>query len=332
MFDEVFRALDKLKQGTDMRVQISLDDDGYFDRVCPSAECGSTFKVLFEDWKAKVPDDKAFCPICRIEAEPTEFNTPEQLMYFGDAGQAEITNSLVKAFQSSAEAFNRKQPRGFVTMQLHVNAPAVRVPIPPEAAEAMTIQVACEACNCHYAVIGVGYFCPACGHNSADVTFYQSIECARNAIAALPAIKSNLADRDIAAQVVQKLMEDTLGNLVTAFQYFAAVSYPRLPAATSTPRRNAFQNLTEGNELWHAAGGRKYADILGKVEMADLKRLFQQRHVLQHTQGIVDQEYLDRSGDSTYVVGQRIVVREQTVRRLADLLIKFANGMRADMP
>jgi hypothetical protein len=110
---------------------------------------------------------------------------------------------------------------------------------------------------------------------------------------------------------MQNLIEGTLGNLVTAFQHFASVAYPRLPAATSTPSRNAFQSLIEGGQLWHAAGGREYAEILSKAEMADLKRLFQQRHVLQHTQGITDQEYLDCSGDTTYAVGQRLVVREQ---------------------
>jgi hypothetical protein len=87
---DVFRALDKLKQGIDIHVQISLDDAGYFDRHCRSGECESTFKVLFEDWKTKVPHDKAFCPACRIEAAPTEFNTPEQQMYFGSSA-ADIT-------------------------------------------------------------------------------------------------------------------------------------------------------------------------------------------------------------------------------------------------
>jgi Zn finger protein HypA/HybF involved in hydrogenase expression len=52
----------------------------------------------------------------------------------------------------------------------------------------MTLRITCETCGCCYAVVGVGYFCPACGHNSADVTFDQSVDRARHAIAALPAI------------------------------------------------------------------------------------------------------------------------------------------------
>jgi hypothetical protein len=45
-----------------------------------------------------------------------------------------------------------------------------------------------------------------------------------------------------------------------------------------------------------------------------------------HVGGIVDQDYVDRSGDRTYGVGQRLVVRPAAVERLADVLGKLVAG------
>jgi plasmid maintenance system antidote protein VapI len=66
--------------------------------------------------------------------------------------------------------------------------------------------------------------------------------------------------------------------------------------------------------------------------MSDLTRRFQQRHLLAHTGGIVDQDYITRSGDSSYAVGQRIVVRENAVRELLTILRKLTDGMSQSCP
>lgn len=78
MFDDLIRELRELGAGVAIPVPIQVDDDGYFDRQCPWTECGFIFKVLLEDWKARVPDEYAYCPSCRHQAHPTAFNTPEQ--------------------------------------------------------------------------------------------------------------------------------------------------------------------------------------------------------------------------------------------------------------
>ena len=59
-------------------------------------------------------------------------------------------------------------------------------------------------------------------------------------------------------------------------------------------------------------------DYLTPAEMATLKRAFQQRNLLAHTQGIVDQNYIDRSGDSSLEVGERLVIDEDAVLRFLE--------------
>lgn len=81
MFDKLLRELKRLEQGVRIPVSLPIDDEGYFDRQCPSESCGATFKVLFEDWRDKVSDEQVFCPICRFEAKADSWNTPEQVEY-----------------------------------------------------------------------------------------------------------------------------------------------------------------------------------------------------------------------------------------------------------
>ncbi|MDP9357502.1 MAG: hypothetical protein M3R02_19885 [Chloroflexota bacterium] len=315
-----------------LSVPIELDDEGYWDRQCPWEDCGRAFKVLFEDWKAKVPDEVARYPFCGYEAEPTAFNTPEQAEYLRQVAMAEVQRQIGQMLGGVASDFNRRMPkRGLVTMRMDVSSPPIPVLLQPAAQEQMTLRITCERCECRFAVVGAGFFCPACGHNSADHTFDQAVTAARNALQALPDIRAALGDRDAADQVTRHLIEAQIGNLVMAFQRFAEASFPRLPGYAKPPRRNAFQNLAEGEQLWAGAGGTGYSGILSAGELAQLQRLFQQRHLLAHREGIVDAEYLTKSGDQTYAVGQRLVVREAAVLRLSELLEKLVAGLRRDL-
>lgn len=55
---------------------------------------------------------------------------------------------------------------------------------------------------------------------------------------------------------------------------------------------------------------------------------YQQRHLLAHCEGIVDQDYIIKSGDTTYAVGQRLVIRDGAVSRLAELVTKLVEELR----
>jgi len=59
--------------------------------------------------------------------------------------------------------------------------------------------------------------------------------------------------------------------------------------------------------------------------------LFQRRHLLAHREGMVDQKYLDKSGDPGYTVGQRIVVKERDVMRMAQIIRKLVNGIWGEL-
>jgi hypothetical protein len=333
MFEDLENALRGLEQTVRIPISIPLDDAGYFDRICPDGNCRHEFKVLFEDWEAKVPEERAYCPVCRHESDPTEFNTAELKAYIADVAQAYAAGLIDQTMSEAAEAFNRSQPRNsFISMSMSYEPGAALIVLPATAADAMRQKFVCETCGCRYASIGAAFFCPACGHNSAQTTFDQTLSLVRNNLATLDTIAGTIADHsdlDMAKDFRRELLEASIGRLVSAFQRLSEAIFDQLPNRSQfNPRRNVFQNIQESSDLWQQAGKDRYEDVLDPKEFRDFTILFQRRHLLQHREGVVDQAYIDKSGDRAYALGQRIVVSPNDVQRLADITQKLAQHLR----
>lgn len=331
MLNETTRLLRQLEGRSQISVPTSDDEEGYFDRECPSEQCLFQFKIFREDWKDKVRDEKVFCPNCGHTADSNKWWTQEQIEHAKQAALAQVKSAISSALRRDAAAWNKRQPRNsFVSMTMRVdNVPRV-VLLPVVAAESMRLKIACPACACRYAVIGAAYFCPACGHNAAEQVFDQTVNGIRSSVGAVDAVRAAIRDRDTAENTVRLIVENSLQNVVTAFQRCAEAIFAGLPSAPIA-RRNAFQNISEGDQLWQKATGSAYADHLKQEEIIALHRTFQQRHLLTHRQGLVDEDYITRSGDTRYKVDQRIVVRIDAVLEAATIVEKLVSGMMADV-
>jgi hypothetical protein len=142
MFDELMREIGRNRTQR-VSVSVQIDDDGYYDRECPSPECRFQFKVLFEDWKEKVRDEEAFCPFCGHAAAGTEWNTEEQLDHLKAVAVAHMQRQIGGALRRDAERWNQRQPKSaFVSMTMSVSSRPVQVPVPPETTEPMAL--ACD--------------------------------------------------------------------------------------------------------------------------------------------------------------------------------------------
>jgi len=329
VFDDVIRKLRQLERGVQVSIDLELDDNGYFDRVCPSNDCGANFKVKFEDWRNIVRDEEVFCPLCRHDAESTEWNTPEQVEYIKQAGAAYIQKQLGKAFQSDARRFNRSQDRSsFINMSMSYKQGHIPIPVPANAAEIMTQEFTCDECNCRYSSIGAAFFCPSCGHNSVLDTFVNSVATVSKTLEAIPSIRAALTestDENVAEDSIRHICENGLVKIVSSFQRYAEACFYKLPNAGSfTVRRNLFQNLADSDTIWRDATGTGYTELLDATEYDALSLYFQQRHVLSHLDGIVDQQYIDRSNDRRFDVGQRLIVTASNVSELATMAEKLA--------
>jgi len=329
MFEETIRALKNLGDEKST-VSISADDENYFDRECPAPECLAQFKVLMADWKDKVRDEEVFCPFCGHTADAQKWWTQEQLNHVRDVALANIQGAIGAALSRDAQNFNQRQPRGgFISMSMKVDSRPQHVPIPYAAAAPMRLKIACGECGCRYAVVGAAYFCPSCGANAAELVFDLTAQGIRQSLEAVDAIRAAIPDADTAENTCRLIVESALQNAVTAFQRIAEALYARVEPTTKI-RRNAFQNLTEGSALWAAAIGHGYDEHLTVVEMEQLTKFFQQRHLLAHTQGVVDDDYIRKTGDTRYKSGQRLVIKREAVAEALTLVEQLTRGIRED--
>ncbi len=330
MFADLLREIRKLTQPQLVSIQMEIDDEGYLDRRCPAEECGAAFKVLFTDWRDKVSDERAWCAICGEAQEATEFNTPDQFRQIKDQAVAHLSGRLNDAMRRARKPTINA---GLISMTWSYKPGAQPMVVMASAGPLMTQHSACESCGVSYASVGAAFFCPACGHNSARTTFAGALTTVRLLMDLAEKMPEVIEDRDAAADAARHMAENTLVRVWSSFQRFAEAGYASHPASVAKPaRRNALQNLAESDGLWRGAIGRTYEYMLTAPEHRDLLRLVQARHILVHRDGIVDGDYVAKSGDHRYRVGQRLVVTPLDVRRLADLAEKLAAGLTAALP
>lgn len=201
--------------------------------------------------------------------------------------------------------------------------------VPLTAGEEMLLKIQCKKCNSRYAVIGSAFFCPCCGHNSAEETFSSSIAKIESKIKNLDLIRKTLEEisKDEAEMTCRSMIETSINEIVVAFQRFCEVSFKNLSPTTNLTF-NAFQKLDVGENYWKTVFQEGYSDWLTPPEFNKLNELFQKRHLLSHTEGMVDQKYIDKSGDAVYQIGQRIVVKPSDIKEMLELVNKIVTEIR----
>lgn len=330
MFEETQRFLRSLEGGGKVSIPMEDDEEGYFDRECPSEDCLFQFKMLSEDWHKAKEAECLHCPACGHTDHSDRWWTQQQVEHMQAAAVAQLQGALNQALKSDATRFNRRSPRGgLISMTMKVDSRPQHMMLPSAATDPMALKITCPSCACRYAVIGAAYFCPACGHSAAEQVFDQTITGIKATLGALDQVRAAIPDRDTAETTVRVVTENGLQNTVTAFQRVVEAMFAEFPSPPKA-RRNAFQNLTEGSALWQKATGWGYDAHLDAASLDQLGRAFQQRHLLAHRQGLVDDEYITKSGDTRYRAGQRLVLRADAVTEAVALVGTLVAGLRAD--
>ncbi len=318
MLDNLRNALRELQGGGTVQIPIEADAQGYLDRECPSAKCLFFFKIREEHWTGLDEGAYVFCPFCRHTAPKKSWYSRAQAEAIQRSATAVLQGRLNDAARRDAKQLDRRSGAGgLMRLSMSVNGQETSVTVPVQTTGPLQLSTQCEGCGCDYAYIGAAYFCPRCGENSADHTFRQTLRSVRMS-AALGETLRNSLEPDAAEVANSFLLEKGILDTVTSFQRLNEQLYDR--CCGKTARRNAFQNLQAGSRLWEEELGTGYADLVSDEAISRLGLFFQQRHLLAHQQGIVDSDYVDKSGDSEYAIGQRLVVRQTSVVEFVDLV------------
>ncbi len=327
MFEDLIKQLQDLN-GRTISIPIEPDEKGYLDKQCPSKQCEFLFKINNEDWTNLVKNEAVWCPMCRHEAPADQWFTLAQVEHARSEALTVVKGEINNSLRTDAQKFNRRKPRNsFISMSMEVKGGTHRTyALPARAAGLMQLEIQCENCSARFAVVGSAYFCPACGANSVVRTYRDSLRKIRAKKDSEETIRQALSDavgRDEAELTCRSLRETCLSDGVTAFQKYCEGLYEPFGKAPL----NVFQRIDEGSDLWRPAVGRGYESWLTAHELSSLRVLYQKRHILAHNEGIIDQRYIEKSGDSTYKPGQRLVVIKGDIENLLSLLEKLGNGL-----
>jgi len=328
MFENTLKDLERMATLT-VSVDVEIDEKGYLDKQCPVTTCEFLFKVNAEDWKDIVRDEAVWCPMCGHNAPADQWYTIAQVEHAQSEAVQVFSGHLNRALSADVEQFNQRQSKkSFISMSMTLEGGSHRTyTLPAKAAEAMQLEIGCEKCSSRFAVIGSAYFCPSCGVNSVTRTYQDSLRKIRTKLDSEEIVRQALTSsigKDDAELTCRSMRETCLSDGVTAFQRYCEGLYEPYGKAPF----NAFQRIDDGSTLWRSSIGAGYEDWLSPNELNMLRMLYQKRHLLAHCEGIVDQKYVEKSGDSTYKLGQRLVVAASDVATMLSLLEKLGQKLQ----
>jgi hypothetical protein len=311
------------------------DADSYIERQCPSTACRFIFKVHRDDWRVFFRDEAVYCPRCRHSGKGDQWWTEKQKNQAIERGAPQFLSGIDRAMRQDARIFNAQQPRNsFINLRMSVWGSGISpFYLPLQVSELWKVRIECEECHARFAVIGAAYFCPCCGHDAVERAFDTTMDRISKGMGSLDVIRgafAELGSKDEAELIIQQLVESSIEDCVTALQRLLDTLYAR---HTGHPpeARNVFQRIDDGSNSWRQAVGIGYEEFLDSRELSRLRLFVEQRHLLSHTDGIVDGSYLKKTGDKTYTVGQRVVISPNDVLEMASLVRRVADGIRRSL-
>lgn len=314
----------------EIKITLNSDEKGYFDRQCPNKRCEFVFKVFMQDWEEKVSNEHVYCPMCGHDAPSDQWYTHEQIKDINKIAtsyaKSYLTNEFGEMFGNLAHS-TRSNKYFRVTYKPGKKISFVNNPIGQRSE--WELEIVCDKCETRYSVIGSAYFCPCCGHNGVDRVFGESLDTVQRMIDSIDDIYDALEKnhgKDIAETMCRTMIEGTLGDIISAFQKYADDIYEQIEP-TKKVRVNDFQIVEKGSKLFCDATGKGYDSWLSNDEIAELNILFQQRHLIEHNNGLIDERYIQNSCDQSYKIGQRVIIKYSDSLKLLKFIRKLSAGL-----
>lgn len=284
-------------------VTISPDEDGYTGRECPT--CEKYFKIKFGTGLPGVTD--CHCPYCNHIETQNEFWTKQQIEYAKSVVLNKITGQLISKIKKLER---RPDPRAFISIGITVKGNPT--PIAYYSESELEERVTCSVCTLQFTIYGVFGFCPDCGaHDSLQI-----------ANANLDLVIKTLTLAQVASpEVSAKLIENALEDAVACFDGFGREH------CTSQPFKISFQSINASQQKLLREIGLDISSGLSADKWKFVCDQFQKRHLLAHKMGVIDSEYISKTGFSSDLIGRKVTVSDDDVRSLVANLRTIANTL-----
>lgn len=314
----------------DCSVQFVSDNKGYFDRKCPNPECGYIFKINPTDWVEKVSDEEVHCPLCGFIDKSYNWNTLNQEEEIKKiAIGLTLNHFLEKVGQTFSKTANAFKDSRFLKFEYNPGRKLSFINNPIGQLPEWEKDIICNRCGTRYSVRGIAYFCPCCGHFAVEDIFDETLKSLVKMLESIEEIRywfEQKYDSDAAETMSRSSIEGSLGDVISAFQKYAEATFTS--RSKKQVRPNDFQIVQKGSALYKDEFGFGYDKWLNSSEIEFMELMFQRRHILEHNSGLVDEMYLKKSKDSTYKIGQRVLVKPDEVKQLIDIMIRLSDGLK----
>ena len=314
--------MDNLRRlGGSISISIPADENAFSGRECPQPECEGYFKIKLGTG-LKGEGLPCYRPYCGHTAGHDQFWTKEQIEYAKSVAMRRITDAIHEDLKKLE--FDHKPKGAFgigISMKLKPGTP---MPIHYYREKQLETEVVCVNCTLRYSVYGVFAFCPDCGqHNSVQI-LDKNLEVVGKMLDMAMG-----ADKDLA----EKLIENALEDCVSGFDGFGRelcrvhANMARNPAKAE---KINFQNLESARTNLLDLYGIDLSAEVTPDEWREAAMDFQKRHIVAHRMGVVDQDYVTKTGDCRAVVGRKIAITADDVRSLVMIISKLAPRVLAN--
>lgn len=174
----------------------------------------------------------------------------------------------------------------------------------------------CEACGSVMDILGRFAYCSSCGTRNDGTMFQADVE----------AVRARLTTGDNPTLCLKELVDafDAVGRNI-ARQLISHV--PMTKARREKWSKANFQQISSiASDLKRDFD----IDLLRKASQSDtnfVTKMFHRRHLHAHSGGIVDQKYLDDTGDTTVQIGQLLRERREDILALTPIVAKIVQNL-----
>ena len=253
-----------------------------------------------------------FCPYCAAGTDSLHFISKEQRTY------------ITAFYDAFARAYLRRMNTSLDMSEITDLTPAWHY---SEEKQQFHFSCCTTGCNTATDILGEFGYCPKCGRTNARTLFFNRMG---DMLTRLEHVKNTIEGRGERGKIWEEMTKAAVSELEALARHLRTklLCFPMTSNRRKSLETLNFQKPLEADALlvqWFDIGllewrgnatcpGRKVA----QAELPFIEKMLQKRHILIHNGGIVDQAYLDLSGDSQSRLGQRVEVRSHEAKHLIE--------------
>ncbi|MGH9743236.1 MAG: hypothetical protein ACRD51_12910 [Candidatus Acidiferrum sp.] len=291
---------------------IQSDEQGMWGRNCPS--CQKYFRtnhVL----------EVTCCPHCAVEAPSLAFISKDQRTY------------ITACYDAFARAYMGKKSTSVEIADITDRTAAWHY---SEEKQQFHFKCSEEGCAAEIDILGEYGYCPRCSRTNARKLFFERID---KMLKRLEEVENAVSDRRERGLVWEEMTKNVVGDFEHLAKHLRVklLTFPMTPSRRKRLKELNFQKPLQANESlvgWFDAGLLAWpgSDATPKRAVPDtdlplIKKMIQRRHILIHNGGIVDQGYLDLSGEIQVQLGERIGISSNETKRFIECIRAMAENL-----